>query len=125
MFLAERRPVVALDVLGERVGEVVPMFGVQPTQIAVLDLFDRSNVHEIGDVIVRAHHVIAAHAGGYSPSSRTILGHLQSPGSKRRTNASMLSGGWVFAGYQISACRYDIANQAVDILNGIAAQIRQ
>ena len=25
----------------------------------------------------------------------------------------------------ISACRYDIANQAVDILNGIAAQIRQ
>ena len=25
----------------------------------------------------------------------------------------------------ISACRYDIANQAVDILNGIAAQIPQ
>jgi hypothetical protein len=37
----------------------------------------------------------------------------------------MLSGGWVFAGYQISACRYDVANQAVEILNGIAAQIRQ
>jgi len=46
----------------------------------------------------------------------------------------MLSAGSVFAGYRIervlgnvaidiSACRYDVTNQAVDILNAIAAKI--
>jgi hypothetical protein len=57
----DRRSVVGLDVLGQRVGEVVPVLGVQRTQIPVLDLFDRFDVGDVRGVIVGAHHVIAAH----------------------------------------------------------------
>ena len=53
----DRRPVVGLDVLGQRVGEVVPVLGVQRAQIAVFDLLDGFDVGQI----VEGHPVIAAH----------------------------------------------------------------
>ena len=52
VFFAHRRPVVADDILGERVGEVVPVLGVERTQIAVFDQFYRSDVGEPGVVTV-------------------------------------------------------------------------
>jgi len=52
VFFAHRRAVVADDILGERVGEVVPMLGVEGTQIAVLDQFYRCDVGEPGVVTI-------------------------------------------------------------------------
>ena len=40
VLLAERLAVVADDVLGQRVGELVPVLGVERAQVAVLDPLD-------------------------------------------------------------------------------------
>ena len=57
-LLTEGGSVVRGDVLGQRVGEVVPVLGVQCAQVPVLDLFDG---FDIGCHILKAHQVIAAH----------------------------------------------------------------
>ncbi len=72
-FLADGRAVIADHILGEGVGEVIPVLGVQRPQVVVFDSGDRLPV---GDIIMRAHRVIAAHRDGSAASNRISAGGI-------------------------------------------------